>query len=174
MKPEPAHHHGNPVAAAAVVGSCSLTLVLVLRLAGFLPVGDGALREALLAGGFGIAAEPSGTAWWVLLPSALGAYGLAWILFETPGQLRRVLLLVTVVVLAVMAAVVLGLWGIFWSPLSFLGAVAWSGFCAMLWARNHPMPCERVEEVGPRKVISITEKERSSRFGGGRKEAQGE
>ncbi|NNC89457.1 MAG: hypothetical protein HKN82_13450 [Akkermansiaceae bacterium] len=143
--------------AAAVVGSFALALVLVLRIAGSFGRAEAWLLGSYEAGGFGIEAafvHP----WWGILVAAAGAYGLGWILLETPGLARRILLTATVMVLTAMASVVLGLWGVFWSPVATMTAMLWSGFCAMVWAHQHPMPCEAGEEIAPRKVISIAEK----------------
>lgn len=54
----------------------------------------------------------------------------------TPGAGRRVMLLLSGMIVFAMASPVLALWGIFWNPLILLIAVFWSGLVAMIHAGN--------------------------------------
>ena len=105
------HAHGHPVTAAAVVGTSAVALMAVLELAGLSCRLDESLLASCQAAGFSLAEGVSATTAWSLVAAAVIAYALAWLLFETPGILRRLLLVLTVAVLASMAAVVLALWG---------------------------------------------------------------
>ncbi len=138
--------HGHPFTAAAVVGSFALAVVVLLRVAGTFDGTDASILDTYLQSGFNVAVggvQP----WWDFLLVMVVVYALVWLLFETPGTTRRVLVLLTALVLLWAASPVMGLWGTFWSPLGVMLGSAWSGFCAILWARTHPMPCELPERV---------------------------
>ena len=157
--------HGRPLTVALVVGSLSFALGLVLLTSGVL----GGIGEKLLAGyraaGFVLPDDEVGAGWSVGILFVI-CYGVAWLLLETPGLGRRILLLFTALLLAVAASPVLALWGVFWCPLVVLFAGAWSGFCAIMWGHHHIMPCEVVEEPHPGKVISMAGRESRVSSGG--------
>lgn len=74
-------------------------------------------------------------------PAALVAlviftFGVVFAMEGTPGTGRRVMLLLSGLVVLAMASPVLALWGVFWNPLVLLLAVFWSGLVAMLHAGN--------------------------------------
>ncbi len=54
----------------------------------------------------------------------------------TPGGRRRVMLLLSGLVILAMASPVLALWGVFWNPLALLVTVFWSGLLVMIHAGN--------------------------------------
>jgi hypothetical protein len=152
--------HGHPVAAAAVVGSFAFAMALVMRAAGLLGEVEAGLARGYAARGFGEYWEAS-QPWWDLALVALLVYGLVWLLFETPGVGRRVIILVSSAVVVLILSPVLALWGTFWSPLNVVLGMVWGGFCAIMWARQHPMPCERPAEQEPEfppegKIIPMT------------------
>ncbi len=128
-----------------MVGSFPVALAWVLKAAGFLGQAEATLSHGYTARGFGDfsgAVQP----WWELLVVAGLVYALVWLLFETPGAERRVLLTLTATVMVLSMSPVLALWGIFWCPLAAVIGMAWGGFCAILWARQNPMPCELPDE----------------------------
>lgn len=133
--------HGHPLAAAAVVGSFTCALILVMRAGGLLAPLDSGLASGYAAMGFGVGPGAVQPVWAVPL-AALLVYAVVWLVLETPGTGRRVLLVGTVLVLTAALSPVLALWGLFWSPVSAVAGVAWGGLCAVLWARQHRMPCE--------------------------------
>lgn len=146
MKSQSPNTYGHPFTAAAVVGSFALAVVVLLRVAGVFDGTDGSIRDSYLEGGFNV---PVGSVqpWWDFLLVMVVIYGLVWLMFETPGTARRVLILLTSLVLLWAASPVMALWGSFWSPLGVMLGSGWAGFCAILWARTHPMPCELPEPV---------------------------
>lgn len=94
-----------------------------------------------LAGGFAKAGFPEGQ----VLASASPVSMLALLIFTvgtvfavegTPGVGRRVMLLLSGMVVLGMACPVLALWGVFWNPFVLLISVFWSGMVAMLHAGN--------------------------------------
>ena len=54
----------------------------------------------------------------------------------TPGTGRRVMLLVSGLVVLVLASPVFALWGIFWSPAVNVVSILWAGIAAMVHAAN--------------------------------------
>ena len=134
----PAHHH--PLTVAVVVGSFAMAVGLVVRISGIsLPVE----RQILLAYmELGFPVQAAGQPWWAVLVLLGLTYGIALVLLEVPGFIRRVLLFLSCLVLVVSASPVVALWGFFWSPVVAIFCLSWSAGCAVLWARYHPMPCE--------------------------------
>ena len=137
-KSSSAHHH--PLTVAVVVGSFAMAVGLVVRISGIsLPVE----RQILLAYmELGFPVQAAGQPWWAVLVLLGLTYGIALVLLEVPGFIRRVLLFLSCLVLVVSASPVVALWGFFWSPVVAIFCLSWSAGCAVLWARYHPMPCE--------------------------------
>lgn len=151
---------GRPIAAAAVVGSSAFALFLVIQVAGLLGSIESGLAGGYAARGFGLSADAV-QPWWDFCVCGLLVYAVVWLLFETPGTGRRVMLLLTVLVLVLALSPVLALWDVFWSPYAAGLAVMWGGGSAILWARQQRMPCELpvVEEVRGGKIIPIKSEE---------------
>jgi hypothetical protein len=162
MKSHSPSSHGHPFTAAAVVGSFALAVAVLLRVAGAFNGVDASFREWYVERGFGIG-EGSVQPWWDFLLVMTVVYALVWLLFETPGTTRRLLVLLTAMVLLFTASPVFALWGTFWSPVGLMLGIGWSGFCTILWARQHPMPCELPDVVVPKpvegKIVQITREE---------------
>jgi len=151
------HSPGNPLISAAVVGTFSLALALVLQILGiYRGVGE-TLWNAYQTRGFRVGegfVEEAGGLWVV----AVLVYSQAWLLCEVPGLHRRLLVLLSSLVLIALASLVLALWGLYWCPAAALVATLWAGFCAILWANQHRMPCEGAAlEGAPGKIISMEE-----------------
>lgn len=174
--------YGHPLAATAVVGSFACALVLVMRVAGLLTSVDAGLAREYVGLGFGVEGSGVEPAWAVPLVVLL-VYGVVWLVFETPGTGRRVMLLLTALVLTVALSPVLALWGAFWSPVSAGLGVVLGGLCAILWARQHRMPCELPvsQELRGGKIIPMQNSKREDKQGeasrgragkGGRKRQQ--
>lgn len=107
------------------------------------------LREGYLAQGFpplrelGEASLPS------LLALVLVTFGIVVALEGTPGNGRRVALLVSGMLLVGVASPVFALWGLFWSPFVLLIAMTWSGIAAMIHAANREQRSEQKSEPKP-------------------------
>lgn len=157
MKTETAHAHRHPLTVAAVVGSFSVALGLVVRVSGVMAGAEEGLLRSYQEAGFPI--TEAGQPWWSLLALLALSYGIALLLLEIPGTGRRVLLAASLLVLFAAASPVVALWGVFWSPLVALLSGVWSAFSATMWANHHPMPCEYVEVPGEGKVISIADEQ---------------
>lgn len=159
MKPHPMSAHRHPITVAAVVGSFALAVVVLLRVLGIFGGSDTGLRNWYVGRGFSVP-EGSVQPGWDFLLALVAVYGLVWFLFEIPGTGRRILVLVTALVLLGVGSPVLALWGVFWSPVGAMLGLAWGGFCAIHWARHHPMPCDlptpRVELPEQGKIVPLT------------------
>ena len=153
--PHSAHRH--PLTVAAVVGSFSVAIGLVIRVSGVLTGAEEGLLARYQEAGFSL--QATGQPWWGIVVLMLLTYGLAWLLLEVPGLSRRVMLAFTALILVAAASPVAALWGVFWSPMLAVVCGGWSAFCASLWAWHHPMPCEQVEVLGEGKVISLAEEQ---------------
>ncbi|GEM_PF-985209 len=154
VKAEPSECLGHPVAGVVLTGSFSLALGLVLWASGLVSAGNEMLLGLYRQAGFALG-EGGVAPWWEPLLLVVSVYLVAGLLFDIPGVARRVLTLLTLLVLVAAASPVLVLWGVFWSPLAVLAAGASSGALAIVWSRFHALPCEGAEAVGGGKVIPM-------------------
>lgn len=135
------HPEGHPALAALAIVALSMLLVAGLALAGWIDRIDGRVGEWVSRGGRQVYAKEL-PAWLPWLAGAVLAAGLAGAILATPGGWRRVVLwLVTLVIVAA------------WAPVLSLAAhqpaitvpwiaCLWAGFCAMVHASRHRMPCD--------------------------------
>lgn len=164
MSNETSSQQRPPLLVAAVVGSFALAVGLVVRLSGVLGGVEAGLAERYLLAGFPVA-QGATQPWWSLLLLVTLVYGMAMLLLDIPGTARRVLVAATSLVLVLSASPVMALWGVFWSPVVAAVSGGWSAFCAILWARHHPMRCEVVEPTVRENVISMAEERRKRKQG---------
>lgn len=101
--------------------------------------GEG-LAASLMAGyeaqGFPALQEVGESSPGSLLAMVLLTFGMVVAIEGTPGAGRRVILLLSALVLFTMASPVLALWGVFWSPYILIFTVLWAGIVAMVQAHN--------------------------------------
>lgn len=161
MKSEVPQLYRQPFVVAGAVGSFSMALGLVVHVTGVLAGAEEALLKSYQEAGFAL--ESGSDPWWSLPFFVLLVYTIALLLLEVPGGGRRLLLSCSLLVLLCLASPVLALWGVFWSPLLAVVSSGWSGFCAILWARHYPMPCESMDDVSDGKVISMVDTEERPR-----------
>lgn len=69
-------------------------------------------------------------------------YGVAFVILDTAGTWRRLVIGVTVLVLVVAMVPTLAVWKIYFPPFLPLSGVFWTWFCAMMYVNHHVMPCE--------------------------------
>lgn len=125
----------------AAIGTLSLVLAAGLQIIGLLPRFD-KLAAALVSRG---GAEPfpqrlpAAVPW---IAAAVIGYALAFAILATPGTGRRAILWVTTVILVTTWAPVLSLASYFPNIGAAWITAAWSGVCAIVYARNHVMPAE--------------------------------
>jgi hypothetical protein len=144
-------HHGSLPALA--IGGLSVVLVAGLEAFGILSRLNLVLGRWLSHDGSGN--FPKAVAQWVIwLAAAAFAFGLAYAILHVPSTWRRVILWISTVV-------IIGAWG----PVLVLAAHApdiagpwiaavWSGVCALVYAGNHRLACDRaadrVAQISPR------------------------
>ncbi|MBC8125648.1 MAG: hypothetical protein H8M99_00665 [Gloeobacteraceae cyanobacterium ES-bin-144] len=134
---------GHAVAPAIAIGALSVVLAVGLDLLGFLDRANADIAARVSLGGTGN--FPKNLPDWAIWAATVGfAIALAVAILSTPGGVRRIVLwLATLVVLAG------------WAPVLSLAAhapeiaapwiaCAWSGFCSMVYAANHLMPCDEI------------------------------
>ncbi|MEM9081277.1 MAG: hypothetical protein AAGC74_11365 [Verrucomicrobiota bacterium] len=81
-----------------------------------------------------------------------------WGIEGSPGVTRRVMLLISGLILVATMAPILALWGRFWDPVPVLFALVWAGAGAILDVRHRERLAE--ELAGSEKVISIEDSKR--------------
>ncbi len=139
--PLPAGHVRVP---AAAIGSLSILLAAGLSALGILGRVNGFIAKGLLAGkaaGFPKALPE----WLVWLAAGLFAFGLSFAILSVPGTWRRCVLWVTAVVLVAGWAPVLSLAARAPDIAAPFIATLWSGVCALVYAGNHRMACDKTK-----------------------------
>ena len=140
--PRPAGHVRVP---AAAIGSLSILLAAGLSVLGILGRVNGMIAKWLLAdkaAGFPKALP----GWLVWLAAVLFAAGLSFAILSVPGTWRRFVLWITAVVLVAGWAPVLSLAARAPDIAAPFIATVWSGVCALVYAGNHRMPCDRTKQ----------------------------
>jgi len=131
---------------AAAIGSLSILLAVGLSVLGILGRVNGILAKWLLAGkaaGFPKALPE----WSVWLATVLFAFGLSFAILSVPGTWRRCVLWITAVVLVAGWAPVLGLAARAPDIAAPFIATVWSGVCALVYAGNHRMACDKTKRA---------------------------
>ena len=77
------------------------------------------------------------------------ALGIAFAILHVPGTWRRVMLWLTALILIAGWAPVLSLATHYPAVAAPWIATLWSGFCALVYARNHCLPCDRLLDDPP-------------------------
>jgi len=123
-------------------GTLGVCVGIFLQLIGMFQKGDGRLMDLLLNRVFsGEAPEVMQLPWLVLL-SAVFCYALAFVVLDTYGTWRRVVLGVTVIVLILCMVPTLAVWNIYFSPFLPVVSVFWAWFSTLMYASHHRMPCD--------------------------------
>lgn len=122
-----------------------LVVALVCLLTG---LGEGFanwLRSGYSAQGFTPLRELGEASLFALGTLVFFTFGTVVALEGTPGNGKRLIILVSGLLLVAMASPVFALWGLFWNPLILMVAMIWSGIAAMIHAaareqRGAPQP----------------------------------
>ncbi len=134
---------GNVTVAAAAIGSLSTLLAAGLSMLGTLDHLNAAITGMVSRGG----AEKFSNkvpGWCLWLATVLLAFGIAFAILGTAGQLRRLFLWLTAVILVAAWAPVLSLASHAPEITAPWIATVWSGICALVYAANHHMPCDDI------------------------------
>lgn len=129
---------GHELLPAAAIGALSTLLAAGLGVLGLLGALNGSIGRWV-----GQATPKSLPAWLPWLAAVAFAFALALAILSVPGTWRRVVLWVTAVVAVAGWAPVLGLAAHAPDIAAPLVATVWSGVCAVVYARNHRMACDR-------------------------------
>ena len=129
---------------AAAIGSLSILLAVGLSALGILDRVNAMVAKAMFAGkaaGFP-KALPEWAEW---LAAVVFAFGLAFSILSVPGTWRRCVLWITAVVLVAGWAPVLSLAARAPDIAAPFIATVWSGVCALVYAGNHRMACDKTK-----------------------------
>lgn len=142
------HHHSHPRPAghvrvpAAVIGSLSILLAVGLSAFGILDRVNGMVGKAMLAGE-AMDFPKALPEWSVWLAAVVLSFGLAFAILSVPGTWRRCVLWITAAVLIAGWAPVLSLAAHAPDIAAPFIATVWSGVCALVYAGNHRMDCDK-------------------------------
>jgi hypothetical protein len=133
---------GHVLVPAAAIGSLSILLVAGLSILRILDRADQAVGKWIMQG-----KSPNFPKvlpeWAVWLAVVFFAYGLAIAILSVGGTWRRVVLWISTAVLVAAWAPVLVLAAHAPDIAAPLMAVIWSGVCALVYAENHQMACDK-------------------------------
>ena len=134
---------GHVVVPATAIGSLSILLVAGLSLLGVLDRLDLAVSKWVSHGG--VETFPKALPdWLVWLASAIFAFGVSFAIVSIPSNWRRIMFLLTALVVVAGWAPVLSLAARSPDVAATWVATAWSGICALVYVRNHRMPCDGI------------------------------
>lgn len=140
---KPPRAAGNALIGGAAIGTLSILLVVGLKMLGILEKLDLFVSKSLSAGQMPVFSKflPPVAVW---LGALLFAFGIAFAILNVPGTWRRIMLWLTALVLLAGWAPVLSLAAYAPTVCAPWIAALWSGICALIYARNHRMPCDLV------------------------------
>ncbi len=79
---------------------------------------------------------------WGWVTALFLAVGVAYVVLDSVGKWRRVLIVMIVLTLVISFSPLLMLWDVFWVPPVEVSAILWAWLCAFFYASQHVMPCE--------------------------------
>lgn len=139
---------GHVLVPATLFGSLSILLVVGLKVLGVLNRLDLIIAKTVAQSDlqdFPKSVPPA-----LLWLTAIGlAFGIAHAILHITGFWRRMMLWLTALVLIAAWAPVLSLAAHSPNVAGPWIATLWSGFCALVYARNHRMPCDRLHDAPP-------------------------
>lgn len=74
--------------------------------------------------------------------AVLCSVGVAWVVLDSRGAWRRMIVVVSSVVLVLALAPTLAVWNVYFSPFFVLVSVLWASLCSFLYTSYHRMPCD--------------------------------
>lgn len=155
------HHSSGHVSRVDIpcllYGTIGVCLALAMHVVGLLKIGDKMMLEFLTVAVFkGQFPKELSMPVQVVL-TAVFCYGLAFVILDTVGTWRRVLIGGTVLVLAMSMVPTLAVWNIYFSPFLVVVGVFWTWFCTMMYVNHHLMPCEVAHAAQvPPSVLSVS------------------
>lgn len=139
------HGHVSRVDAPCLFhGTLGVSIAIVMQMMGVFRAGDDRLMAVLLKPVFH-GQTPEGVSLLVqVMVCAVFCYGSAFVVLDTVGVWRRVVIGVSVFVLIVAMVPTLSVWSIYFSPFLTIVGVFWTWFFTLMYASHHVMPCEVV------------------------------
>lgn len=123
-------------------GTVGVLVGAVLQFVGLFQKGDDRLMAALLKPVFH-GQMPGELSFPLLsLVTAVFCYGVAFVVLDTAGAWKRVVLGITVLVLLLAMVPTFAVWSIYFSPFLPVVSVFWAWFFCMMYVNHHVMPCE--------------------------------
>ena len=131
---------------AAAIGGLSMVLAVGLDFLGVL-IRMNAMIARLVSRDGGETFPKTLPDWWVWLAATVFAFGVAVTILGTPGQLRRVLLWLSSIMLVAAWAPVLSLAAHVPEIAAPIVGAVWSGICALVYASRHDMAVDHPEDA---------------------------
>ncbi len=132
---------GHVFLAGGTIGLLAMVLSVGLSLIGIIDRVNAWISDVITHGNASalVNSLPLWTQWLAVM---VVAFAIPWVILAVPGILRRLVLWISIVAVISFWIPVLGIAA--YSPVvtAPLIAALWSGLCAMVYARNHEMPCE--------------------------------
>jgi hypothetical protein len=137
------HDHVSRVDAPCLLhGTVGVSLAIVMQILGLFKSGDDRLTAALLNPVFHGQA-PEGVSLLIqVMVCAVLCYSIAFVVLDTAGVWRRVVMGVSVLVLVLAMVPSLAVWNMYFSPFLTVVGVFWAWFFTLMYANHHLMPCE--------------------------------
>lgn len=168
----PSHHHqdqqsqegfqGTSVSRIDVPclihGSIGVVVALALHFVGLFQKGDDRLIGWLLKPVFHGQMPEVVPFPLLLFVTAVFCFGLAFVILDTAGTGKRVIMGVTVLVLLIAMVPTLAVWDLYFSPFLPAVGVFWAWFTTMMYVNHNLMPCE----ASSTRVEILREKEEGS------------
>jgi hypothetical protein len=123
-------------------GTLGVCVGVLLELVGLFRKGDDRLMGALMDSVFQGKMPEVLSLPWLVGVAAVFCYALAFVVLDTPGTWRRVVIGITVLVLVLAMVPTLAVWNVYFSPFLPVVAVFWSWFGGMMYVSHHHMPCD--------------------------------
>ncbi|MEJ6567373.1 MAG: hypothetical protein QNL80_00785 [Akkermansiaceae bacterium] len=153
------NHHRQPAGRIMVSFPIFSLVALLLGVATeFMGIFDPAnewLRGGWESGGIDFSTTAGLTGPTGFLIGLVSVFALVAAILGTPGDLRRIIIGLSGLILSLALIPVFAVWGIFWKPFGMTLGILWAWFSSFLYARTHRMPCDVVNRGEIENVTQI-------------------
>jgi len=137
------HDHVSRVDAPCLLyGTLGVSIAIVMQILGLFKLGDDRLMAALLNPVFHGQAPEDVSLLVQVMVCAVFCYSIAFVVLDTAGLWRRVVMGVSLLVLVLAMVPSLAVWNMYFSPFLTAVGVFWAWFFTLMYANHHLMPCE--------------------------------
>lgn len=151
------HHVSRVDAPCLLHGGIGLCLGVGMLMAGMFHSGDAQLMKVLLQPVFHGQEPRELPVMLQVLLSVICSFGLAFVVLDSAGTWRRIVLGVTAVVVILAMVPTLAVWNIYFSPFLPVVTVFWVWFFCMMYVRHHLMPCEVGRHAAaPQSILTVS------------------